>query len=250
MDALGERRDMAEVASLAVSPDEVTALRSIAALRQDAHGGRFDEPVKLSCADLAGRLGVSTQTASRRLQRLEEIGLITRETERDGQWVTVTEDGIRIMRSEYEAYRQLFEDTPAVELIGHVTGGMGEGRHYITLAGYMEQFRSRLGYEPFPGTLNLDLTEQSVRRRPGLEATSSIHIDGWEDEQRTYGPATCYPAIVEGDRGQTVEHAHVIEPVRTHHDESNLEVITPIKLRDVLDLDDGDRLTVIAGEML
>lgn len=247
---LSESSGMADVASLAVAPEEVTALRSIATYHLDAEGGNVDEPVKLSCADLAARLDVSTQTASRRLQRLEEIGLIVREPERDGQWVTVTDDGIRIMRSEYETYRRLFEDTPVVELIGNVTGGMGEGRHYITLDGYMEQFITKLGYEPYPGTLNLELTEQSIRRRPGLEATHSVFIEGWADEQRTYGPATCYPAIVEGSRGQSVEQAHVIEPVRTHHDDSQLEIIAPVRLRDELDLTDGDRLTVIAGDLL
>ncbi len=241
---------MANVASLAVAPDEVAALRSLATHHIDGEGGRIDEATKLSCADLATRLDVSTQTASRRLQRLEEIGVITRKPERDGQWVTITEDGIRILRSEYEAYRRIFDEPTVVELIGHVTGGMGEGRHYITLGGYMEQFVTKLGYEPFPGTLNLELTEQSIRRRPGLESTHAIHIEGWADEQRTYGPATCYPAVIEGDHGATVESVHVIEPVRTHHDESNLEVIAPVKLRDELTLTDGDRLTVIAGEML
>jgi riboflavin kinase len=36
----------------------------------------------------------------------------------------------------------------------------------------------------------------------------------------------------------------VIAPERTHHDEDQLEVIAPVKLRDVLGLADGDHLTV------
>lgn len=240
---------MAKSASLAVASDEVRALRAIATLHLDADGHPVEKPIKLSCSALADHLGSSSQTASRRLQRLEEIGLITRETVGDGQWVTITEDGMHTMRDEYETYRQIFEGAPMVELVGHVTGGMGEGRHYISLDGYMQQFRERLGYEPFPGTLNLELTDHSVRRRPGLTRATSIRIDGWSDDDRTYGPATCYPAVVEGDRGSTVEDAHVIEPERTHHDETNLEVIAPIKLRDTLGLDDGDRLTIKTGDL-
>lgn len=238
---------MAEATSLAVDPDAIAALRAVAGFDREEADRRLDAPVKLSCAALADDLDTSSQTASRRLRHLEEAGLLTREPVSDGQWVTITEDGLRVLRTEYEQYRRLFEGPPIVELVGRVTGGMGEGRHYITLPGYMRQFRDRLGYEPFPGTLNLELTAESVRRRTALDQARSIPIDGWSDEERTYGPATCYPAVVEADRGEAVERAHVIEPVRTHHDDSSLEVIAPMKLRDELDLDDGDRLLVRSG---
>jgi riboflavin kinase len=70
-----------------------------------------------------------------------------------------------------------------------------------------------------------------------------VRIDGWEDDDRTYGPAVCYPATVEAG-GEEYEPAHVIAPERTHHDEDQLEVIAPVKLREALGLDDGDPLTV------
>jgi riboflavin kinase len=126
---------------------------------------------------------------------------------------------------------------------------MGEGGHYISLSGYMRQFRDRLGYEPFPGTLNVELTAESVRERGELEALTeeATPIDGWEDGDRTFGPATCYAARVESD-GEAYDGAHVIVPERTHHDATQLELIAPEKLRDDLDLDDGDRLTVHLGE--
>ncbi|MFP4591038.1 MAG: DUF120 domain-containing protein [Halobacteriales archaeon] len=240
---------MAEATSRAVDPAEVTALRAIAGIGFEAGDRRLDEPVKLSCATLGDRLGTSSQTASRRLRRLEEVGLLTRDAVADGQWVTLTEDGLRVLRHEYERYRRLFDGPPIVELVGRVTGGMGEGRHYITLDGYMRQFRDRLGYEPYPGTLNVALTDESVRRRGALEGTESVPIDGWSDDDRTYGPATCYPAVVEAEAGAVVERAHVIEPVRTHHDDAQLEVIAPVRLRDELDLADGDRLLVRTGDL-
>lgn len=238
---------MAEATSRAVDPREISALRTVAGFGFDEGDRRLKEPVKLSCARLADELETSIQTASRRLRDLEEAGLLTRDPVADGQWVTITDDGLRILRHEYERYRRLFEGPAIVELVGRVTGGMGEGRHYITLEGYMRQFKDRLGYEPFPGTLNLELTDESVRRRTALEGAPSVSIEGWSDDDRTYGPATCFPAIVEADRGRTVDRAHVIEPVRTHHDESQLEVIAPVKLRDELDLEDGDRLLVRTG---
>lgn len=239
---------MDQTVSLGVSPDEIAALRTIAALNTAASGQHIGDPLEISCSELGDELDTSAQTASRRLRALEASGLIERQTLADGQRIRLTDDGDMVLRSEYDTYRRIFEGPPIIELVGTVTGGMGEGRHYITLDGYMQQFVERLGYEPFPGTLNLSLTDESVRRRVSLEATKSIPIDGWETEDRTYGPATCYPATVEGPTGDVVENAHVIEPVRTHHDEDHLEVIAPEKLRDVLALEDGDTLIVRIGD--
>ncbi|ESP89250.1 DUF120 domain-containing protein [Candidatus Halobonum tyrrellensis] len=220
-----------------VGHDEVAALKTVA-LR-----GGLAEPVKVSCSALGDRLGASSQTASRRLQRLEAAGLVDRDVVSDGQWVSVTGAGERRLRGEYADYRRLFEDETGLALSGAATSGMGEGRHYIQLSGYHEQFVERLGYEPFPGTLNVELAEASVRARAGLDSVAGVPIDGWEDDERTFGPATCYAAVVESNGG-AVEPAHVIVPERTHHDEAQLEVIAPAKLRDELGIDDGDDVTV------
>jgi len=192
---------------------------------------------------LAERLDASSQTASRRLQALDEGGLVEREMASDGQWVVVTEAGERALAAEYEDYRRIFDSRDGLRLRGTVTSGMGEGRHYIALPGYTEQFVARLGYEPFPGTLNVDLTAESVRTRAALSAIEAVPIDAWEDEERTYGPASCYPATVEADGG-TFEGAHAIVPDRTHHDETQLELIAPAKLRDELALEDDDEIGI------
>jgi len=224
----------------AVGHDELATLRVVA-----LDSGLTGE-VKVSCAGLGERLDASSQTASRRLQRLDDAGLLAREVTGDGQWVTVTDAGEAALRREYEQYRRIFEEPTSVELRGHVTSGMGEGRHYISLPGYMEQFRDRLGYEPFPGTLNVELAEESLRRRAGMEAVEAVAIDGWQDEDRTFGPASCYPAtlVAHGGRYETV---HAIVPERTHHDESQLELIAPDRLRDALELEDDEELEVHVG---
>jgi riboflavin kinase len=214
----------------------------LATLKQLALLGALDGEEKLSCSALAERLEASTQTASRRLQQLDELDLLDRDIVSDGQWVTITEAGTRRLEAEYADYRRLFERDPGVSLAGTITSGMGEGRHYITLPGYMEQFREKLGYEPFAGTLNVDLTDESIRRRAHMGALDPITIDGWEDDERTYGPAYCYPATVVAD--ERYESAHVIAPERTHHGDDHLEVIAPDRLRDALALTDGDEVTI------
>ncbi|RLM56431.1 DUF120 domain-containing protein [Halobellus sp. Atlit-31R] len=230
---------MSESAVSAVGNDELAALKFVAL------EGALSGPVKISCSGLAERLDASSQTASRRLQRLETAGHVERDVVADGQWVSLTESGEAALHREYAHYRRIFEgtDPSAVELDGTVTSGMGEGRHYISLPGYMEQFEDRLGYEPFPGTLNVDLDEESIRARSAMTSLSGVPIDGWEDDERTFGPATCYNATVEyGD--DVAETAHIIVPERTHHDETQLEIIAPSKLRDTLGLADDDAVSV------
>lgn len=239
----------------AVGQDELATLKLVAL------DGGLVGPVKVSCSELADRLDASNQTASRRLQALDAAGHIERDVVSDGQWIVVTDGGESALRGEYADYRRIFEGPRSLALRGRVTSGMGEGRHYIALSGYMEQFRRRLGYEPFPGTLNVELDEESVRARAGLGSIDGVPIDGWEDEERTFGPATCYPASVRridetrdvdrddpsrtpGGSDDAFDRAHVIVPERTHHDEESLELVAPVKLRSEIGLSDGDELLV------
>jgi len=215
---------------------------AMAALKHVALAGGLTE-TKVSCAALSDRLGASTQTASRRLQTLDAAGFLQREVVGDGQWVRLTDAGEAALRGEYADYRRLFETDVELALSGSVTGGMGEGRHYITLSGYASQFKSRLGYEPFPGTLNLELDEESVRRRGEIAGIDAVPIDAWEDDDRTYGAASCYAITLVAD-GARYEDAHAIVPDRTHHDDDKLEVIAPDELRDALSLADGDAIAV------
>lgn len=223
----------------AVGQDELATLKLVAL------DGGLVGPVKVSCSELANRLDASNQTASRRLQALESADYLERDVVSDGQWIVITDEGESALRGEYADYRRIFEGRRSLTLRGDVTSGMGEGRHYISLSGYMEQFRGRLGYEPFPGTLNVELDEESTRARAGLRSIDGVRIDGWQDEERTFGPATCYPADVRrADGAESAERAHVIVPERTHHDEESLELIAPEKLRSTLELSDGDGVIV------
>ncbi|AXR77145.1 DUF120 domain-containing protein [Natrarchaeobaculum sulfurireducens] len=233
---------MSATAESAVGHDELAVLKLLA-----LEGG-LEGDVKISCSALADRLDASNQTASRRLQRLESATLLERDTVSDGQWVSVTDEGERVLHAEYEDYRRIFERDTEVALEGIVTSGMGEGRHYISLPGYNRQFEDRLGYEPFPGTLNVELREDSVRRRSAVSSLEPIPIDGWEDDERTYGPAVCYPATIETATGERYVDAHTIAPERTHHDDDQLEVIAPVKLREELGLEDDDHVTVSVGD--
>ncbi|MFW6384434.1 MAG: DUF120 domain-containing protein [Halodesulfurarchaeum sp.] len=227
-----------DAASLEVGFDELAVLKVLAL--EGAHRGE----VKVSGRDLAGKLGVSSQTVSRRLQALETADCLEREQVADGQFVALSEEGVGRLKAEYEDYRRIFEVKGTLTLEGEITTGMGEGRHYVTLPGYKAQFEEKLGYSPYPGTLNVTLSAESKRERSVLGSLEGIPVTEWEDEERTYGGATCYPATVEAETGPSYEGAHVIVPDRTHHDSDELELIAPDRVRDELGLLDGDEVSV------
>jgi riboflavin kinase len=116
---------------------------------------------------------------------------------------------------------------------------MGEGRYYMELSGYKNQFIERLGFKPYPGTLNLRLkTEEDIRGRQILRDIEGIEINGFVSGERTFGPVKCFIAKIDGVEGA------VIIPMRTHHGFNTLEVIAPENIRERLGLNDGDIVTV------
>jgi len=220
----------------------------LATLKQLALGGDIDREITVTCSSLADELDVSAQTVSRRLQQLDEDGLVERTVHDEGQDLRISNIGLSTLRREYEDYRRVFEQPASIDLQGVVTTGMGEGRFFVALSGYKAQFVERLGYDPFEGTLNIDLTADSTRRRYALEHMSAVPIDGWEDDERTYGPAECYPATLVSEEGDPYEPTHIVVPRRTHHDQDQIELLAPDKLRDRLSLEEGDRVTVHVQE--
>lgn len=200
-----------------------------------------DPPVELSSSEMGEALAVSPQTASRYLANLEEEGAVDRVRLSRGQRVDVTDKGYRRLRREYEDYRRIFEDPGEFVFEGEVTAGLGEGRYYMSREGYQEQFEEQLGYRAYPGTLNLELRGDTPHPGSVLPDGGCVRIEGFEEEDRTFGAVLCYEAEVEG------VDAAIIMPERSHHDSSVMEVISEGKLREELGLEDGDDIEVIVS---
>ena len=193
--------------------------------------------VALSSKELGTALGVSQQSASQRILELLEADLLERDLAARKQRVRLSPKGLDLLRKEYADYRRVFEVRAGLKLAGTVTSGLGEGAFYMKQRGYKEQFRLKLGYEPFEGTLNLRLAGDELSKLDILREEPGIRVEGFVDGGRTFGGAKCFPATVQG-----VE-CHVIIPLRTHHTD-NVEVVARGHLRSKLGLADGDLVTV------
>lgn len=130
-----------------------------------------------------------------------------------------------------------------MKLEGIVTSGLERGQQFVTLDGYFEQFQTKLGYKPYPGTLNVEIVEGSRNR---FEKLTPIVIDEWDDGEDSYGAVHCYPATLKSAEGLEENQTHILIPKRTDHDDTVLELIAPVKLRDALGLSDGSKVTIQA----
>jgi riboflavin kinase len=200
--------------------------------------GAIRKVLKISSKELAEKIGQSIQTAARKLKELEEEGLIERTLTKDGQFIVITEKGKEILYKEYLDYKRIFEGDREVIIRGKIFSGLGEGRYYVSLEGYKRQFEEKLGFTPYPGTLNIKIPREQMFFRNRLDEEEGIIIKGFKTEERTFGDVKAFRCKINGIEGA------VVIPQRTHYPKNVLEVIAPVKLRDVLRLKDGDWVEV------
>ncbi|MEM2759341.1 MAG: DUF120 domain-containing protein [Nitrososphaerales archaeon] len=203
-------------------------------------GARYNY-IEITTKELGKTIDRSQQAASKHLLDLESDGYVHRVRKGQGFRVKVTEKGYEQMSKLFLSLKSALDSAPDhLEFNGVAISGMGEGAYYMTQAGYKKQFIEKLGFEPYPGTLNIKLSERVyVEAKKELDKYPAIFIDGFSDGNRTYGWVKCYPATV----NNKVDGAVLILE-RTHHDDSVIEVIAPSKIKDAVNIDDGDKVKV------
>jgi len=214
---------------------------ALAVLKVLAVAGGDHTPVVLTSRAVGERIGVSQQAADRYLLALEASGLITRSLAQRRQRLLVTPAGMALLRAEYHAYRRIFEGPAKISISGKVASGLGEGRYYLSQPGYVVQFTERLGYSPYPGTLNVRVGPDALRRASLVSEWSGVRVDGFHASGRTFGGATCFPARMNG------HPCHLIHPDRSHYKDV-IEFIAKDCLREALNLKDDDTVSVAIEE--
>jgi len=199
--------------------DLILALMEIAKKR----GGR------ITSVELGKNLGISQQTASRRIKELENLSLIRRE----GKNIIIEQEGMKILKDLYLELDNIFREQRSI--YGTVFSGLGEGKYYISKHGYREQFIKKLGFSPYPGTLNLYLSfDENKKLEKILLEKEYILLKGFRDENRSFGDVKCYRVIVE----ERVEGA-LLKPFRTHHMPNVVEIVSKEFLRKKFNINDG-----------
>ena len=203
--------------------------------------GASNTPIRISTTQLSEEIGGSQQSASRHLQVLEREGLLERKISTGGSKVTITSAGLAELDLVLQELKWHLEGKEAETIIfeGEVVSGLFQGAYYISKEGYQRQIIHKLGFEAFPGTLNVKIKEEEYNKRQKLERGPSIRLEGFKDEERAFGTARVYPCIINDE-----EEGAMIVAERSSHDYSVMEIISPQYLRRKMELADGDKIKV------
>ena len=201
--------------------------------------GAKNNYVELTTTEIAKKIKRSQQLASKELLDLEFFGYISRNKKSKKYTIKVTEKGYQqvydlflFLKTAIESFKYI------IDFEGHIITGMGEGAYYMSLNGYKQQFKEKLGYEPYPGTLNIKLNSMLyVEAKKEMLKYPSIDIEGFSDQSRTFGWVKCYPAYI-NDSVNINSSILILE--RTHYDDSIIEIIAPFSIKEQFALKNGD----------
>jgi riboflavin kinase len=121
-----------------------------------------------------------------------------------------------------------------IEVKGRVFTGRGEGRKYVELEWVKQQVKEKLGFDPYPGTLNLRLNEENVKHRVLLERGAELRLC----HSQGYCTGLMFKAALDG-----MACGVVIPQVEDYPDDV-LEVVASVNLKQKLRLRDDDLATV------
>jgi riboflavin kinase len=189
---------------------------------------------KTSTSRIASAMGISQQTASRKLRSLKKQGLINLNASPNGCTVSLTGQGVDSLKQQHLALHNLFHGRSKKGLKGRIKNGVGEGRYYVSRPPYLKQFRKLLGFKPFFGTLNLVVSQPELNSF--LSGQSPLRIEGFKTEERSFGKIKAFPVLFQGK-----EKAAILIPERTVHPSNEIEIIAASNLRKKFRLKEGSK---------
>ena len=122
-----------------------------------------------------------------------------------------------------------------MKIDGEVTTGLGKAAYFLSQDFYTKEFEKNLGFIPFPGTLNVIVSEDSLDEINDIKNNCKNIIK----------PDEGFGAVkyIQAKLNDEVDGA-IVFPAKTTHEENYLEFIASEKLREKLGLEDGDIVTL------
>jgi CTP-dependent riboflavin kinase len=122
-------------------------------------------------------------------------------------------------------------------IAGKVVSGAGEGAYFTRINWVQEQCQSRLGFKPYPGTLNLEISNEYL---PVIESLNRQEGIALISPDPRFCNAKAFPISLGKISGALIMPD---EKVRIHA-KNIIEIIAPLKIKASLSLSDGDFISV------
>jgi riboflavin kinase len=203
--------------------------------------GALEKEITIKTTDLSKELKMPQQAVSRVLIKLIKKGLIKRVEGIRGYLVIITPKGKALLQDLDLTLDEIFKSKEII-MKGKVVDGLKDGKYYLSLSEYKKAIKKKLGFEPYPGTLNLLLINDSEKKmKERLRRMNGIKVEGFRKGGKIFGSIKCFNCRINGIK------ANVIIPERSHYGSNIIEIISPFQLRNKMKLKDGDEVVVRIG---
>ncbi len=122
-----------------------------------------------------------------------------------------------------------------MKLSGEVTSGLGKASFFLSQDFYVSNFLKRCGFKPYPGTLNIIVEDVFLDEINRIKD----NCDNIIKPDEGFGAVKFINAVLNDEI-----NGAIVFPAKSQHSENYLEFIAEIRLRDYLNLEDGDIVTV------
>lgn len=127
-------------------------------------------------------------------------------------------------------------------LTGQIVSGAGEAAFFTELDWVQRQCAEKLHFKPYPGTLNIETDASSLPVLEAIKKEAGIEL-------LSPDPKFCNARVLPVSLGN-VKGAVIIPDEKVNiHGKNIVEIIAPTSLKKALALADGDRITVIVGDL-
>ncbi len=128
-----------------------------------------------------------------------------------------------------------------LEITGKIVSGAGEGAYFTQIDWVMQQCNEKLGFEPYPGTLNLEVASDDLSIIASLDQKKGVELISPD-------PKFCNAKAFAVRLGK-INGAIIMpeEKVRIHA-ENIIEIIAPLNIKATLNVKDGALLNIVLLE--
>ncbi|MGF7117296.1 DUF120 domain-containing protein [Methanobacterium oryzae] len=122
-----------------------------------------------------------------------------------------------------------------MEIEGIITSGKGKGAYFMSQPFYKIQFEEKLNFSPFPGTLNIKISNDEIDNIHKIPEDTMTIIEGKEN----FGDVLLIKAVLNCE----IKGA-IVFPKKTTHGENILEFIAAENIKEKLGVIDGDSVKI------
>lgn len=123
---------------------------------------------------------------------------------------------------------------------GRVFSGLGKGAYFTQLDWVKQQCLEKLGFIPFAGTLNIQVSEGYLDLAQQMRAEAGIDV---VPPSPDFCPAKAIPISI-GNIKAAIIVPHAEEFTDEVHSADIIEVIAPVEVKKALDIKDGDEVVI------